>query len=108
MLKKQLIAALIITVVVASLMATPVFADNGNNGKYQGGECPGWGYGDDNHEHSGPPGQGDIGKPGWGFGDDNDEHSGPFGQINFGKPGWGFGDAIHFITGLLQGKTNNK
>jgi hypothetical protein len=108
MFKKQLIAAMIITVVVASLMTTPVFAGNGNNGKCPGGERPGWGYGDDNHEHSGPPGQGDNGKPGWGFGDNNHEHSGPPGQSDNGKPSWGFGNVINTITGLLQGKTMNK
>ena len=42
---------------------------------------PGNGYGDTNHEHSGPPGR-DAGAcwPGWGYGDNNHEHSGPPGQ----------------------------
>ena len=48
---------------------------------------PGWGYGDENHCHSGPPGKKKGGddavqpcKPGWGYGDKNHCHSGPPGQ----------------------------
>lgn len=42
---------------------------------------PGWGYGDTNHEHTGPPGQGeDACYPGHGYGDKNHEHNGPPGQ----------------------------
>jgi hypothetical protein len=51
---------------------------------------PGWGYGDKNHCHSGPPGQAkkheregdasDACKPGWGYGDKNHCHSGPPGR----------------------------
>ncbi len=51
---------------------------------------PGWGYGDKNHCHSGPPGQAkkhdrqrdasDACKPGWGHGDKNHCHSGPPGR----------------------------
>ena len=107
MFKKQLIAALVITVVVASLMATPVFAGNGNNGKSPS-ELPGWGYGDDNHEHSGPPGQVDSERPGWGYGDDNHEHYGAPGQVDTEKPGNGFGDANHEHTGAQNGNTKNK
>jgi hypothetical protein len=52
-------------------------------------ECkPGWGHGDTNHCHSGPPGQNkhddeadtaddEACKPGWGYGDKNHCHSGP-------------------------------
>jgi hypothetical protein len=54
---------------------------------------PGNGYGDSNHEHTGPPGQtDDTCRPGWGYGDTNHEHSGPPGQNkdasggNNGKP----------------------
>ena len=54
---------------------------------------PGWGYGDKNHEHCGPPGregkpdnpgQDPSCKPGWGNGDKNHEHCGPPGRE--GKP----------------------
>ena len=40
---------------------------------------PGWGYGDPNHEHSGPPGQQNSGPPG-------QQNSGPPGQQNSGPP----------------------
>ena len=58
------------------------------------GPCtPGNGYGDTNHEHTGPPGQtGDACRPGWGYGDTNHDHGGPPGQDkgaaggNTGKP----------------------
>lgn len=44
---------------------------------------PGYGYGDVNHEHSGPPGRtADACWPGWGYGDTNHEHSGPPGQAD--------------------------
>ena len=56
--------------------------------------CTPWnGYGDANHEHTGPPGRtDDTCRPGWGYGDTNHEHSGPPGQNkdagggNNGKP----------------------
>jgi len=41
---------------------------------------PGWGNGDTNHDHTGPPGQGDACYPGNGYGDQNHSHSGPPGQ----------------------------
>jgi hypothetical protein len=49
------------------------------------GTRPGWGNGDDNHIHTGPPGQADRDdgsetRPGWGYGDDNHIHTGPPGQ----------------------------
>jgi hypothetical protein len=54
---------------------------------------PGWGNGDKNHTHCGPPGlaaktgappapQGDSCKPGWGSGDTNDLHCGPPGLVS--------------------------
>jgi hypothetical protein len=53
---------------------------------------PGWGYGDKNHTHCGPPGlaakagtpptpQGDTCRPGWGNGDANHTHCGPPGLV---------------------------
>jgi len=49
-----------------------------------GGGCyPGNGYGDKNHDHSGPPGRTpDACYPGNGYGDTNHDHSGPPGQTN--------------------------
>jgi hypothetical protein len=47
--------------------------------KQEGGARPGWGNGDENHEHTGPPGGTSV-RPGNGFGDENHEHSGPPGQ----------------------------
>ena len=42
---------------------------------------PGHGYGDTNHDHTGPPGQGDDAcYPGHGYGDKNHDHDGPPGQ----------------------------
>ncbi len=54
---------------------------------------PGWGYGDKNHTHCGPPGlaskaetpagpQGDACRPGWGYGDQNHTHCGPPGLVS--------------------------
>ncbi len=73
----------------------------------------GWGYGDTDHTHSGPPGKIATGteleasaKPGWGYGDKNHTHSGPSGKIEAGaesetraKPGWGYGDKNHTHSG---------
>ena len=57
MFKKKVVVALIATLVVISILAAPVFAANGNN-RQASGERPGWGYGDNNHDHTaGPPGQ---------------------------------------------------
>ncbi len=59
-------------------------------------ERPGWGCGDKNHEHSGPPGAqyGKTAPPGCtqyrGPGDD---------QYAGTRPGWGCGDANHTHTG---------
>jgi hypothetical protein len=41
---------------------------------------PGWGYGDANHAHIGPPGLLDTCYPGHGYGDANHVHAGPPGQ----------------------------
>ena len=65
--------------------------------------CPGAGVGDDNHVHTGPPGQSEYGppgqqyppapqgctgpQPGWGCGDDNHVHTGPPGQRQYGPRG---------------------
>ncbi|HEX2346312.1 MAG TPA: hypothetical protein VHI12_06985 [Gaiellaceae bacterium] len=46
---------------------------------------PGWGYGDKNHKHCGPPGrdsESDACYPGYGHGDANHEHCGPPGLAN--------------------------
>lgn len=44
---------------------------------------PGWGYGDTNHDHSGPPGSDpDACFPGSGNGDSNHEHNGPPGHAD--------------------------
>ena len=81
MMRKKMVLAVIATVVICLLLSTPVLAAKGDNGKPDSGVRPGWGYGDPNHDHSGPPGQvnKDL-KPGWGYGDPNHDHYGP--------PGW--------------------
>jgi hypothetical protein len=49
------------------------------------GCTPGWGNGDENHTHAGPPGQtDDVCRPGWGNGDENHDHGGPPGQTDAG------------------------
>lgn len=68
------------------------------------GTRPGWGCGDVNHDHSGPPGNPDAtspclnaaqpspdpvtggSRPGWGCGDTNHEHSGPPGNSGATNP----------------------
>jgi hypothetical protein len=47
---------------------------------------PGWGHGDVNHAHVGPPGLLDSCYPGHGFGDANHTHAGPPGQIDSAAP----------------------
>jgi hypothetical protein len=58
---------------------------------------PGWGYGDKNHTHCGPPGlvsktatsvgtEGDACRPGWGNGDENHAHCGPPGLVSKNEP----------------------
>jgi hypothetical protein len=47
---------------------------------------PGWGYGDANHEHTGPPGHSeDACYPGHGYGDKNHDHAGPPGRTSAGS-----------------------
>ena len=49
------------------------------------GCTPGWGNGDKNHAHTGPPGKtGSACRPGFGNGDQNHDHGGPPGQANAG------------------------
>ena len=48
-------------------------------GEDSGPTRPGHGYGDENHDHTGPPGQGSE-RPGYGYGDDKHEHTGPPGR----------------------------
>jgi hypothetical protein len=67
---------------------------------------PGWGYGDKNHRHCGPPGlaakpptaagpQGDTCRPGWGHGDDNHAHCGPPGLVAKGEAPTGNGGSAN-------------
>jgi hypothetical protein len=49
---------------------------------------PGWGYGDANHDHDGPPPKSaDSCWPGYGYGDTNHDHSGPPGRDPTSTPG---------------------
>ena len=51
---------------------------------------PGNGYGDTNHDHSGPPGRDNSDCwPGYGYGDTNHDHSGPPGRAGQGSSGAG-------------------
>ncbi len=59
---------------------------SGSGSPGTGSGCtPGWGNGDKNHTHAGPPGQTDDAcRPGWGNGDENHDHGGPPGQASGG------------------------
>ncbi len=91
MLGKFIIAAGLTVAAIAALMSFPAGARNATREMAAGAGYgygydirPGWGYGDDNHEHTGPPGRMDReDRPGWGFGDDNHEHEGPPGLSPF-------------------------
>jgi hypothetical protein len=49
---------------------------------------PGWGHGDANHEHDGPPPKGSSACwPGYGYGDTNHDHSGPPGHDSASSQG---------------------
>ena len=109
----RMVAAVIVTAVIVSLIYTPALAGGTGGQEYKDrtswsygygygyGYRPGWGYGDSNHTHIGPPGQvNNNEKPGWGHGDDNHNHSGPPGQVDKDeKPGKGRGDDNHEHTG---------
>ncbi len=54
--KRSLIAGVVTTLVLGVLMVAPAAAkDKGPDSATS--VRPGWGYGDTNHEHSGPPGK---------------------------------------------------
>ena len=85
---RKVISAAAATAFIGALLAVPAFAGGGSDGSDLGfGYRPGWGFGDENHDHTGSPGTGDN-HPGYGKGDDNREHSGPPGQAS-GGPGLG-------------------
>jgi len=67
-----------------SFTVTVTASSSGSSGPGPG--CtPGWGNGDKNHAHTGPPGQTDDAcRPGWGNGDENHDHGGPPGQASGG------------------------
>ncbi len=69
--------ALRITAVLVSLIASGVLFTQATSQAFAkaGGTRPGWGFGDPNHEHTGPPGQSTAPLPGNGPG-----HSGPPGH----------------------------
>lgn len=46
-----------ILLVLATIAAAVVFMATGVLAKNDGGTRPGWGHGDKNHVHTGPPGQ---------------------------------------------------
>ncbi|MBI3486026.1 hypothetical protein HY025_03705 [Candidatus Daviesbacteria bacterium] len=49
LLNYRLLAVTALLIAVFAIMASRAFAE--------GGTVPGWGYGDKNHVHTGPPGQ---------------------------------------------------
>ena len=74
---KKKIPALIVTLATVLLLifSSPISAKGGDNPSKA--EKPGYGDGDINHEHYGPPGHSDTDtKPGWGYGDKNHNHYG--------------------------------
>jgi len=71
----------VITLLTLSLATSAAYGvasakQNQGNGKPK---RPGWGKGDKNHDHTGPPGSTNC-KPGWGKGDKNHDHTGPPGK----------------------------
>jgi len=71
---KKKIPALIVTLATVLLLifSSPISAKGGDDSTK-----PGYGQGDRNHQHYGPPGQNDEDdKPGWGYGDKNHNHYG--------------------------------
>ncbi len=63
MIKKRIAAVSFAVAIVVSLLTVPVLAGNragghtvDNFGQNVTTERPGWGYGDTNHTHTGPPG----------------------------------------------------
>ncbi len=83
MFTKKGVSAFIAAILICLLMSAPALAKGGNGGQ-DSGERPGWGYGDNNHIHTGPPGQDSGERPGWGYGDTNHDHSGPPGLMDKG------------------------
>jgi hypothetical protein len=102
--KKKMLAAIIVALVAILLLATPVLAGNGNNGKTDT-NCPGWGYGDNNHNHYGPPGWFWY-RPGWGWGDPYHSHMGPYGWFWMNGYFWGMVSQIG-QSGSAWWNTNN-
>jgi hypothetical protein len=58
MLRRTIVAALASAALGGLLLVGPVFAGEGGHGprKFGYGYRPGWGFGDGNHDHTGPPG----------------------------------------------------
>ncbi|MBI5127391.1 hypothetical protein HZA76_02950 [Candidatus Roizmanbacteria bacterium] len=73
---KKLRVLIVVGLLAAALALVGRSVVAGNS--HSGGTRPGWGNGDDNHTHTGPPGN--SVKPGWGFGDDHHTHTGPPGH----------------------------
>ncbi len=68
-----------VLLVITSLVATGLLMMHaGTANAAKEGPRPGWGNGDPNHVHTGPPGGSTL--PGNGYGDKNHTHTGPPGQ----------------------------
>jgi|GEM_PF-2180310 len=84
------IAITVASVAMTGAIGATALASSHSNA--QANTRPGWGNGDKNHVHTGPPGQsvnvgknGDDTRPGKGEGDKNHVHTGPPGQsVNVG------------------------
>ena len=61
---RVLVSAAITLVVMATMAAGPALADSGRDKDkpFGYGHRPGWGFGDDSHIHTGPPGLADGGQ----------------------------------------------
>lgn len=73
-IRKVVVAGLITSVIVGLLVVPTVAAGGGKSDDHGFGYRPGWGLGDKNHEHTGPPGQAE--KSNNGKGHDADKGSG--------------------------------
>jgi hypothetical protein len=75
-MKRKILAFLVtLATVLLLIFSSPILAKVGDNPTNE--EKPGYGYGNTDREHIGPPGQNDTDeRPGWGYGDRNHYHYG--------------------------------
>ena len=75
--KKSLLVMVLAGILTLSLFTRSAFAEG-----HSGDNKPGWGHGDKNHHHTGPPGHSVSVHPGDGDNDEDDGHHGNHGHHN--------------------------